>query len=140
MDTIFQAPSGVFHLSWWGYVVYVLIVTHITIFSVTIFLHRYSAHRALDLHPLIQHFFRFWLWLTTGMFTKTWTAIHREHQCTKVRPTFVKDSLWCNLDFCNYFVAPISLRNALLDGLRPRKFFTSSSSSTLPPFSRIDAL
>lgn len=83
MDTIFQALSGMFHLSWWGYVVYVLMVTHITISSVTIFLHRYSAHRALDLHPLVQHFFRFWLWLTTGMFTKKWTAIHREHhaQC-----------------------------------------------------------
>jgi stearoyl-CoA desaturase (delta-9 desaturase) len=70
---------GVFDLPWWGYVVYALVVTHITIAAVTIFLHRHQAHRALDLHPLPSHFFRFWLWLTTGMLTKTWTAIHRKH-------------------------------------------------------------
>ncbi|MGZ8264393.1 MAG: DesA family fatty acid desaturase [Burkholderiales bacterium] len=71
--------SGVFDLPWWGYVVYTLVVTHITIAAVTIFLHRHQAHRALDLHPLPSHFFRFWLWLTTGMITKEWTAIHRKH-------------------------------------------------------------
>jgi len=54
-------------------------MTHITIASVTIFLHRAQAHRALDLHPVISHFFRFWLWLTTGMITKQWVAIHRKH-------------------------------------------------------------
>jgi stearoyl-CoA desaturase (delta-9 desaturase) len=56
-----------------------LVFTHITIASVTIYLHRYSAHRALDLHPVVAHFFRLWLWLTTGMSTKAWTAIHRKH-------------------------------------------------------------
>jgi len=71
--------TGVFDLPWWGYVVYTLAVTHITIAAVTIFLHRHQAHRALDLHSLPSHFFRFWLWLTTGMLTKTWTAIHRKH-------------------------------------------------------------
>jgi stearoyl-CoA desaturase (Delta-9 desaturase) len=71
--------TGVLDLPWWGYVVYTLIVTHITIAAVTIYLHRHSAHRALDLHPLPAHFFRFWLWLTTGMLTKHWTAIHRKH-------------------------------------------------------------
>ncbi|NJN06363.1 MAG: hypothetical protein HC814_08375 [Rhodobacteraceae bacterium] len=60
-------------------VVYTLIVTHITIVSVTVYLHRHSAHRAVELHPALQHFFRFWLWLTTGMTTKAWTAIHRKH-------------------------------------------------------------
>ncbi|MDF7189919.1 hypothetical protein NLR85_24980, partial [Escherichia coli] len=54
-------------------------MTHITIASVTIFLHRCQAHRALDVHPIAGHFFRFWLWLTTGMVTKEWTAIHRKH-------------------------------------------------------------
>ncbi len=54
----------------WGYVVVVLALTHITIASVTIFLHRHQAHRALGLHPLVSHFFRFWLWLTTGMVTR----------------------------------------------------------------------
>lgn len=71
--------SGLFDLPWWGYVAYTLIMTHITIASVTIFLHRHQAHRALDLHPLPSHFFRFWLWLTTGMVTKEWAAIHRKH-------------------------------------------------------------
>ncbi len=70
---------GLFELPWWGYVLTVLILTHITIASVTIYLHRCQAHRALDLHPIVSHFFRFWLWLTTGMQTKEWAAIHRKH-------------------------------------------------------------
>ena len=71
--------TGVYDLPWWGYVVYTLIVTHITIAGVTIYLHRHQAHRALELHPIPSHFFRFWLWLTTGMVTKEWAAIHRKH-------------------------------------------------------------
>ncbi len=71
--------TGVLDLPWWGYIVYALVMTHITIAAVTIYLHRHSAHRALDLHPIPAHFFRFWLWLTTGMLTKHWTAIHRKH-------------------------------------------------------------
>ncbi len=71
--------SGLIQLPWWGYIVFTLIVTHITIASITIFLHRHQAHRALELHAIPSHFFRFWLWLTTGMVTKEWTAIHRKH-------------------------------------------------------------
>jgi stearoyl-CoA desaturase (delta-9 desaturase) len=71
--------SGVFDLPWWGVALVALGLTHITIVSVTVFLHRHQAHRALDLHPLPSHFFRFWLWLTTGMVTKEWAAIHRKH-------------------------------------------------------------
>jgi len=71
--------TGLVDLPWWGYVLYTLVLTHITIAAVTIFLHRCQAHRALDLHPAVSHFFRFWLWLTTGMVTKNWTAIHRKH-------------------------------------------------------------
>ena len=71
--------TGIWDLPWWGYVAYTLVVTHITIAGVTIFLHRHQAHRALDLHPIPSHFFRFWLWLTTGMVTKEWAAIHRKH-------------------------------------------------------------
>src|SRR5687768_14383439 len=71
--------NGLIHLPWWGYIVVVLVLTHVTIASVTIFLHRCQAHRALDLHPVASHFFRFWLWLTTGMVTKAWAAIHRKH-------------------------------------------------------------
>src|SRR5437016_9013304 len=70
---------GILDLPWWGYVVATLVVTHITIVSVTVYLHRHSAHRALDLHPIASHFFRFWLWLTTGIITKEWAAVHRKH-------------------------------------------------------------
>lgn len=70
---------GLLNLSFWGYVIALLILTHITIIAVTVYLHRSQAHRSLDLHPAISHFFRFWLWLTTGMETKEWVAIHRKH-------------------------------------------------------------
>ena len=71
--------AGVFDLPWWGHVLVVLALTHVTIAGVTIFLHRHQAHRALELGPVPSHFFRFWLWLTTGMVTKEWAAIHRKH-------------------------------------------------------------
>lgn len=71
--------SGFLDLPWWGYILTTLALTHITIASVTIFLHRHQAHRSLDLHPIPSHFFRFWLWLTTGQVTKEWASIHRKH-------------------------------------------------------------
>ena len=70
---------GVLDLPLWQVVLVTLVMTHITIAAVTIFLHRSQAHRALDLHPAVMHFFRFWLWLTTGMVTKEWVAVHRKH-------------------------------------------------------------
>lgn len=70
---------GLLDLTWWGYILVALGLTHITIAAVTIFLHRSQAHRAVDLHPVVSHFFRFWLWLTSGMVTKEWVAIHRKH-------------------------------------------------------------
>ena len=63
----------------WAYVLITLLLTHITIAGVTIYLHRNQTHRAVDLHPLVSHFFRFWLWLTTGMRTRDWVAVHRKH-------------------------------------------------------------
>ncbi|HJV82308.1 MAG TPA: fatty acid desaturase [Noviherbaspirillum sp.] len=83
-NTMFDAvlnflSNGLSGASGWEVLAYTLIVTHITIASVTIFLHRCQAHRALDLHAIPSHFFRFWLWLTTGMVTKEWAAIHRKH-------------------------------------------------------------
>jgi stearoyl-CoA desaturase (delta-9 desaturase) len=71
--------SGLLDLPWWGLVLVALGLTHITIVSVTIFLHRHQAHHALDLHPAVSHFFRLWIWLTTGMLTKEWAAVHRKH-------------------------------------------------------------
>ena len=71
--------NGLVETSWWQIVLITLALTHITIASVTIFLHRHQAHRSLDLHPIPSHFFRFWLWLTTGQVTKEWASIHRKH-------------------------------------------------------------
>ena len=71
--------NGITRASAWQVVIATLVMTHITIAGVTIFLHRCQAHRALDLHAIPSHFFRFWLWLTTGMVTKEWAAIHRKH-------------------------------------------------------------
>ncbi len=70
---------GLTGAAWWQVLLVALVFTHITIASVTIYLHRHSAHRALDLHPIASHFFRFWLWMTTGQVTKEWTAVHRKH-------------------------------------------------------------
>jgi stearoyl-CoA desaturase (delta-9 desaturase) len=75
--SVFELP--LWNLPWWQYLLITLALTHITIAAVTIFLHRHQAHRALDLHPIVSHFFRFWLWLTTGMVTKAWASIHRKH-------------------------------------------------------------
>jgi stearoyl-CoA desaturase (Delta-9 desaturase) len=78
--------SGLIELPIWGYILVTLVMTHITIAGVTIYLHRNQAHRALDLHPIVSHFFRFWLWLTTGMDTKQWVAIHRKHHARVETP------------------------------------------------------
>lgn len=84
MNTFFDAAidflsNGITRASAWQVFAFTMVVTHITIASVTIFLHRCQAHRALELHALPSHFFRFWLWLTTGQVTKEWAAIHRKH-------------------------------------------------------------
>ena len=71
--------QGLLGWSGWAIFAYTLITTHITIAAVTIYLHRHQAHRALELHALPSHFFRFWLWIATGMQTKAWAAIHRKH-------------------------------------------------------------
>ena len=77
---------GMWDLHWWEIVLFTLAMTHITMISVTVFLHRHQAHRALDLHPIASHFFRFWLWLTTGQVTKEWAAIHRKHHAKCEQP------------------------------------------------------
>jgi len=71
--------NGLLHFSWWQILLFTAAVTHVTIVGVTVYLHRCQAHRALDLHPVASHFFRFWLWMTTGMLTGQWAAIHRKH-------------------------------------------------------------
>ncbi|MFM9972257.1 MAG: fatty acid desaturase [Burkholderiales bacterium] len=71
--------EGLLGLPWWGDVLAALLLTHITIVAVTLFLHRCQTHHALELHPFISHCFRLWLWLTTGMRTREWVAVHRKH-------------------------------------------------------------
>ena len=71
--------QGAWNLRWWQMILFALAMTHVIMISVTVFLHRHQAHRALGLHPLASHFFRFWLWLTTGQITKEWAAVHRKH-------------------------------------------------------------
>jgi len=79
-ETISQwLVDGVTAFEWWGILIYTLVTVHITIVSVTLYLHRHSAHQSLALHPVVAHFFRFWLWLATGMETRAWTAVHRKH-------------------------------------------------------------
>ncbi len=79
-DAVVQwLAHGLLEATWWQIVLFTLVTTHITIAAVTIFLHRAQAHRALELGPVPSHFFRFWLWTTTGMVTKEWVAIHRKH-------------------------------------------------------------
>ena len=71
--------DGLVRASGWQVLLVTLVFTHITIAAVTIYLHRAQAHRALELHAIPSHFFRFWLWLTTGMVTKEFVAVHRKH-------------------------------------------------------------
>jgi len=70
---------GVTHASWLAKLVYFLVVTQLTIFAVTLYLHRSQSHRGVDFHPVLAHCFRLWSWLSTGMITKEWVAIHRKH-------------------------------------------------------------
>src|SRR3990167_1353814 len=77
---------GMWNITWWQIVLFALAMTHVTMISVTVFLHRHQAHRALDLHPIASHFFRFWLWLTTGQVTKEWASIHRKHHAKCEQP------------------------------------------------------
>ncbi len=79
-------PEGLIILPWWGYALVALGLTHISIASITIYLHRHQAHKALELHPLVSHFFRFWLWLATGTVTKEWIAVHRKHHANVEGP------------------------------------------------------
>ena len=80
LDTLLNfLTGGVVGLGWWGMALVLLVFTQLTIFAVTLYLHRSQAHRGVDFHPVIAHFFRFWTWFTTSMITKEWVAIHRKH-------------------------------------------------------------
>jgi stearoyl-CoA desaturase (delta-9 desaturase) len=74
-----QYLYGILGLSFWGYVACTVVMIQITMMAVTLYLHRDQAHRAIDLHPVLRHFFRFWIWCTSGMLTREWVAVHRKH-------------------------------------------------------------
>lgn len=77
---------GLVHLSFWGYVIVTFLLVQVTMMAVTLYLHRDAAHRAVDLHPALRHFFRFWIWSTSGMITKEWVAVHRKHHAFSDQP------------------------------------------------------
>ncbi len=80
LDTLLDfAAHGLAHAGWLDIILYVLVATQLTIFAVTLYLHRSQAHRGVDFHPVVAHFLRFWNWLGTGMVTKEWVAVHRKH-------------------------------------------------------------
>jgi stearoyl-CoA desaturase (delta-9 desaturase) len=79
MQFLFDHMYGLVDLSFWGYVIVSLVMLQVTVTGVTLYFHRDQAHRGVDLHPVLRHFFRFWLWLSTGMTTREWVAVHRKH-------------------------------------------------------------
>ena len=101
--------GGFFDLPWWQLGLIALVLTQITIAAVTIFLHRCQAHRSLDLHPVISHFFRFWLWLTTGMVTREWAAVHRKVRKPEAFAPSCSAALSCTAPKCLIAKRPRSL-------------------------------
>ena len=77
---------GLLGLSFWGYVLAAFIMVQVTMMAVTLYLHRDAAHRAVDLHPVLRHFFRLWIWMTSGMLTREWVAVHRKHHAMCEKP------------------------------------------------------
>jgi stearoyl-CoA desaturase (delta-9 desaturase) len=79
LDFLYDNLYGLTDLSWFGYVIVTVLWIHVTLIGITLYFHRDQAHRSIDLHPAVRHFFRFWLWLTTGAPTREWVAVHRKH-------------------------------------------------------------
>ncbi len=79
MQFVFDHYQGLVNLGFWGYVGVALLFMHVTLLGITLYYHRDQAHRAINLHPALRHFFRFWLWMNTGANTREWVAVHRKH-------------------------------------------------------------
>ncbi len=86
MNFLDLLQDGILGLSGWGKVLATLIMLQISMMATTLYLHRDQAHRAIDLHPVLRHFFRFWMWLTSGMVTREWVAVHRKHHALCEKP------------------------------------------------------
>lgn len=113
--------TGLLDLGFWGKFIALMVLTQLTIMSVTLYLHRGQAHRAIDYHPAVSHFFRFWLWLTTGMVTRQWSAVHRKHHAkceTKEDPhSPLNEGIWRVL-----FKGLLLYRNAVRDEATIEKY------------------
>ena len=105
-NELLQLPlvGGVLDLPLWGLAIVAIIAMHVTVMGVTLYLHRDATHRGLDLHPVVRHFFRFWLWMTTAMQTKEWVAVHRKHHAK------------CETDEDPHSPVKLGLRKVLLEG------------------------
>jgi stearoyl-CoA desaturase (delta-9 desaturase) len=79
MEFLFDHYHGLANLGTWGYIAVALVGMHVTLLGITLYYHRDQAHRSIDLHPALRHFFRAWLWSNTGASTREWVAVHRKH-------------------------------------------------------------
>ncbi|MEO7386269.1 MAG: fatty acid desaturase [Gammaproteobacteria bacterium] len=86
MEILDLLQNGILNLSGWGKVIVTLVMLQVSMMATTLYLHRDQAHRAIDLHPALRHFFRFWMWLTSGMVTREWVAVHRKHHALCEKP------------------------------------------------------
>ncbi len=123
MELLFEYMYGVLDLSFWGYVLAAFIMVQITMMAVTLYLHRDQAHRALDLHPALRHFFRFWIWCTSGMLTREWVAVHRKHHA------------YCETEDDPHSPQIYGLRKVLLEGAELYQTETAKT-ETLEKFGR----
>lgn len=114
---------GILNLSFWGYVVATLIMVQITMMAVTLYLHRDQAHRSLELHPALRHFFRFWIWCTSGMLTREWVAVHRKHHA------------FCEKDGDPHSPKVFGLKKVLLEGAELYRF-EKDNQETLDKYGR----
>ena len=114
---------GILNLDFWGYVIAALIMFQVSIFAVTVYLHRDATHRALDLHPWLRHFFRLWIWMTSGMLTRQWVAVHRKHHAR------------CETEEDPHSPQMVGLKKVLLEGAELYKV-QASNPETLEKYGR----
>ena len=122
-EFLYTYRYGLLDLSWWAYLLVTLLWMHITLMGITLWFHRDQAHRSIDLHPALAHFFRFWLWLSTGAPTKEWVAVHRKHHA------------FCEQDGDPHSPKIFGLKKVLLEGAELYKEH-STDPETLEKYSR----
>jgi len=104
VEFLYNYRFGLLDLSWWQMLLVGLVWAHVTLMAITLWFHRDQAHRSIDLHPLLAHFFRFWLWMSTGAPTREWVAVHRKHHAL------------CEVDGDPHSPQVFGLKRVLLEG------------------------